>query len=85
MFFTIIFAAALFLMSFVVVLTVISFLLDIFFLTGFCLIVVLTRVFASSITVSAVVVTSPITVLTRVVTIFIAVLSGIITCSVITI
>ncbi len=68
MFFTIIFAAALFLMSFVVVLTVISFLLDIFFLTGFCLIVVLARVLAASITVSAVVVTSPIAVLTRIIT-----------------
>ncbi len=85
MFFAIIFAAAFFLMSFFVVLTVISFLLDIFFLTRFCLIVVLARVLAVSITVSAVVVTNPIAVLTGVFTIFITVLSGIITCPVITI
>ena len=77
MFFTIILAAALFLMGFVVVLAVIAVCFDVYFLGGFRLTVVLITVVAVSVAVLTVIFTSPIAVLTGVFAVPVTVLSGI--------
>ena len=77
MFFTIILAAALFLMGFVVVLAVIAVCFDVYFLGGFRLAVVLITVVAVSVAVLTVIFTSPIAVLTGVFAVPVTVLSGI--------